>query len=156
MTQQDIQLIIDLWNNYVPISTIIKMLPYKVSDAKKMIAELRQNGTLKPRNENRKENTRQRVLDLFNGGILSEYEIADKLGLSRYTVRNILVDEKLNRERPKQNYNKRKLTQVNTLCEKTQTIVNDLIANKDIRDIIIEHNVSRQYVYSIKKKYLAK
>ena len=154
MTEQDKQTIITWWNNYVPIKSIIRMLPYRYTTAKKMIDDLRQNGTLKPRKENQKEFTRQKVLGVYNSGITSISEIANQLGLSKYTVRNFLVEAKLNRKRPQHNYNTRKKTEIDTLCIKTQNIIEELKSGKLVKEIAKTQNVSRQYVAMINDKYV--
>ena len=154
MTEQDKQIIIRLWEDYVPIKSIIRLLPYRYTTAKQMIVELRQNGTLKPRKENRKEYTRQKILSLYNGGMTSPKEIAETTGLSFYTVQTCLVQAKLNRKRPTHNYHKRKKTDINTLCAKTQKIIEELKSGKPLKKIVKAQNVSRQYVAKLNEKYV--
>lgn len=148
MIEQDINLIIKLWENGESINSIIRLLPYKENVTRKEIAKLRQNGTLKGSSGKTKAKTWEKVLQAYNGGITSPYELSETFGLKVGTINTILSNSHLDRARPKHNY------KPYPLSAKTQLILQDIKQEIDVKDIIIRHNVSRQYVYKIKNKYL--
>lgn len=145
MTEQDINLIIRLWESGESKRVIAKMLPYKPYHIEKKILELRQNGVLKGRTARSSIKTREKVLSAYNKGITNPYEIADMLGLSHHTVKDHLVKAKLNRTRPKRNYK---------TCDKTQLIKQDLESGIKAREIAKKHGVSTQWVHQIRNKYI--
>jgi DNA-binding CsgD family transcriptional regulator len=154
MSESEIKLVKELWESGNTIRQIARLLPYKEYIAIKKIQELRRNGGLSEKGGRTYENTKAKILQLYNDGIKNCEQIGKILCLSKDYVRNILVAEKLNRKRPQHNYNKRKPVDISTLCDKTQKIVQELNNGKPIKDIAKSQNVSRQYVSALKNKYL--
>lgn len=144
MTEQDINLIIRLWESGEPKCVIVKMLPYKPYHIEKKILELRQNGVLKGRSGKTSTKTHDKVLDAYNNGITNPYEIADMLGLSHHTIKEHLNKANLNRTRPKHNY---------ITCDKTRLIRADLESGIKAREIAKKYGVSTQWVHFVKNKY---
>ena len=147
MNEQDKNLIISLWKNGTPTTTIIKLLPYKQVEIKREIAELRQNGVLNGRSGKTRGKTREKVLQAYKDGITNPYELAEMFRLKPSTISSILVGLGLNRTRPKHNYKKTKK------CEKTETILQEIKEGNVLCEIARKHGVSRQYVHKVKKKW---
>ena len=148
MTESEIKLVERLWANGKGVGEIARLLPYKEYIAKREIAELKRNGVLKGRSGKSRVNTQARVLQAYNDGITSPYEIAEMLGMDYRYVNIILSNAKLGRQRPKRNYKQRKL------CENTQAIITALKSGKRVREICAEFGVSTQYVYQVKNKFV--
>lgn len=148
MTEQDKNLIIRLWESGEPSSSIVRLLPYDTQTAKSMITELRQNGVLKGRSGKTATKTWEKVLQAYNDGITSPYDLAEMFGLKVSTVNWILGNSKLDRKRPKHNYKQY------PLCEKTQQIITEIQSGKPLYEIAKAHGTSRQYVHKVKNKYV--
>jgi hypothetical protein len=148
MTEQDKNLIIRLWESGKGAGEIARLLPYKEYIAKREIAELKRNGVLNGRSGKTQEKTQAKVLQAYNDGITSPYEIAEMLDMDYRYVNIILSNAKLGRERPKRNYKQRKV------CENTQAIITALRSGKRVREICAEFGVSTQYVYQVKDKFI--
>ena len=86
------------------------------------------------------------MLYLHKNKTKNPYEIAEHLGLKASTVKNILVDQKIKRERPKHNYKKKEL------CERSKTILEMLESGKTPRQVAREMDVSTQWVHILKKR----
>lgn len=154
MTEQDKNLIQKLWVGKQPISCIIRMLPYPEGEARKMVKALRDDGTLT--DEVRKKNGTAEILRLYNSGITSPYDIVEKSGYALNTVKAILQRQKIHRKRPLHNYKSRTPTDITTLNAKTQEIITALKNGEGCAAIAKKHDVSRQYVSKVKKKYVNK
>ncbi len=150
MTKDEIALVMELWNSGKSVGEIARLLPYKEYIAKREISELKKKGVLKGRSGKSRENTQARVLQAFNDGITSPYEIAEMCGVGVGHIRNVLSQAKVKIQRPKRNYKQRKL------CENTQAIITALKSGKTVREICAEFGVSTQYVYLIKGKFVNK
>lgn len=148
MTEQDKNLIVRLWESGEPSTAIVRLLPYDTQTAKSMIMELRQNGVLKGRSGKTATKTWGKVLQAYNDGITSPYDLAEMFGLKVNTVNWILGNSKLDRKRPKHNYKQY------PLCEKTQQIITEIQSGKPLHEIAKAHGTSRQYVHKIKNKYV--
>jgi hypothetical protein len=148
MTESEIKLVERLWASGKGVGEIARLLPYKEYIAKKEIRELKQNGVLNGRSGKSQANTQARVLQAYNDGITSPYEIAEVLEMDIRYVNKILSNAKLGRVRPKRNYKQRKL------CENTQSIITALKSGKRVREICAEFGVSTQYVYQVKNKFV--
>lgn len=146
----DKQVIKRLWDSGYSISTIVRMIPRKPKEAHKLIAEMRESGEIEGRSGKSAEKTSRRVLSLYQKGITSPYEIADNLNLSPKTVKRILCELKLNRKRPHKNYNQMKL------CDKTHELLMEMRSGATIKELSVKNNVSTQYLYKIKAKYITK
>lgn len=148
MTESEIKLVERLWANGKGVGEIARLLPYKEYIAKREIQELKRNGVLKGRSGKSRANTQARVLQAYNDGITSPYEIAELCGVCVGHIRNILSRAKVKVGRPKRNYRQRKL------CENTRAIITALKSGKRVREICIEFGVSTQYVYEVKNKFV--
>lgn len=149
MTNEDRDLIVKLWDSGLPATSIINLLPYKKVEIKQEIANLRLQGVLKGRSGKTQQKTYAKMLQAFNDGITSPYEIADMLGLEVNTVSKALWEMGCKRKRPKHNYNKKKL------CDKTAQILLEIErGDKPLTEIAKKYGVSKQRVHALKKKHL--
>ena len=148
MTESEIKLVERLWASGKGIGEIARLLPYKEYIAKREIAELKQKGVLKGRSGKTATKTWEKVLQAYNNGITSPYDLAEMFGLKVSTVNWILGTSKLDRKRPKHNYKQY------PLCEKTQQIITEIQIGKPLHEIAKNHGTSRQYVHKIKNKYV--
>jgi hypothetical protein len=148
MTESEIKLVERLWASGKGVGEIARLLPYKEYIAKREIAELKKKGVLKGRSGKSQANTQAKVLQAYNDGITSPYEIAEMLDMNYRYVNIILSNAKLGRERPKRNYKQRKV------CENTQAIITALRNGKRVREVCAEFGVSTQYVYQVKNKFV--
>ena len=153
MTESEKRLIIDLWESRMKIADIVKMLPCDEKTAKGYIRALKDEGVLAAEKHRNANITREVIRTAYENGDRNPYELARKLHLSAYTVKDILVKLGLERQRPKRNYKKRNPTNIAKLCEKTQGICADLTAGATVKEIMEKYGVTRQYVSLIKKKY---
>ena len=148
MTEQEKNLIIRLWGSGEPITSIVRLLPYKKTVARAMVMELRQNGVLQGRSGKSKAKTCGKVLQAYNDGITNPYEISNMLSLKVSTVKRILIELQLKRQRPKHNYKAKKL------CDKTKEIIEEIESGKPLSEIAKSHGFSKQYVYSVRNKFV--
>lgn len=148
MTESEIKLVERLWASGKGVGEIARLLPYKEYIAKREIAELKRNGVLKGKSGKSRANTQARVLQAYNDGITSPYEIAELCGVCVGYVYNVLSQAKVKIQRQKHNYKQRKL------CENTQAIITALQSGKRVRGICAEFGVSTQYVYQVKNKFV--
>lgn len=148
MTESEIKLVERLWASGKGIGEIARLLPYKEYIAKREIAELKRNGVLKGKSGKSQANTQAKVLQAYNDGITSPYEIAEMFNMDIRYVNNILSNAKLGRTRPKRNYKQRKV------CDNTKAIIEQLKSGKRVREICAEFGVSTQYVYQVKDKFV--
>lgn len=147
MTSEEISLIKRLWESGKGATTIAKLLPYKEHTTIKEINKLRQNGVLDGRSGKTKEKTKSKILQAYNSGITSPHDIAEMFDLKVSTVNTVLSNSRLNRKRPKHNYAKRELS------ERTKQILTDIKSGVVLSEVAIKHNVTKQWVSKIKKKY---
>lgn len=149
MTEQERNLIIKLWENGTPINSIIHMLDCKQCTAKQYIKELKESGILKK--ENRKRRSVDIIINVFNKGETNPYQISEITGYSVNTVRTVLHNAHIPIPKSKR---KRSPTDVNTLCQLTQTIIREIESGEPCSEIAKYYNVSRAYVYKVKQKYV--
>ena len=149
--EQDKAQIKRLWESGVAYATIVRTIPYKQVVAVEMMRQLRNDGTL-PNRPTKGDRTKAKVLELYNNGEKNPYKIASALGCSKHTVNCYLRG--LNRGKPAHNYKPTKPTEFNTLSDKTRAIVHDLKDGWKPSVLSKKHNVSRQYVYVLKSKYV--
>ena len=147
MTPEEINLIIELWNDGKSASVIAKLLPYKEHRVIKEIVKLKQNGVLKGNSGRTKQKALGKILQAYNSGITNPHDIAEMFGLKVGTVNTILGNSKLDRKRPTHNYVKRELD------EKTIEILQEIENGVSLSEIARKYNCSRQWVSKIKKKY---
>ncbi len=148
MTEQDRELIIRLWNSRMSLNSIARMLPYPTMIAKQYVNEVKASGALKA--ENRVMTHKQLILTAYANGMVNPHQIASEFELPLNSVRAVLSAAKLNRKRPPHNYVKRLQAK---LSDKTQQILTDVQQGLSNVEVAKKHNVTRQYVYKIKKNY---
>lgn len=148
MTENEIKLVKELWENGKGAAEIARLLPYKEYIAKREIAELKKKGVLKGRSGKSQANTHAKVLQAFNDGITSPYELAELCGVCVRYVYSILSQAKIKIQRPKHNYKQRKPG------KNTQAIIVALQSGKRIREISTEFGVSTQYVHEVNNKFV--
>ena len=148
MTESEIKLVERLWARGKGVGEIARLLPYKEYIAKREIAELKKKGVLKGKSGKSQANTQAKVLQAYNDGITSPYEISEMFDIDCRYVNIILSNAKLGRERPKRNYKQRKV------CENTQAIITALRNGNRVREVCAEFGVSTQYVYQVKNKFV--
>lgn len=155
MEENEKRLIKELWENGEPAYRIAKLFPYKKSEICDYIKKMRSEGVFDfSKHKKNKKTTEAMVLALYNGGETNPYIIADKMGRAVNSIRKILVDAKLKRERPKHNYKERKKCEFEMLCEKTKKIIIAIKKGEPFSKISRDYGVSRQWVYSIKDTHL--
>ena len=137
--------IIRLWDAMLPMEQIYQMLPCKLADAKRYVANLRKDGTLKPRS--RKAHSMQKVSEAYKSGITDIDELADMFSFTRLTVIEYLHKQKVTRERP------RTYTHLQ-FSPKTQEIIQHLKEAKISQtNLAKKYGVSRQYINYLSNKY---
>ena len=149
MAEQDKNLIIALWENGTSVNSIVRMLDCKQYYAKQYIKELRDNGTLTK--ENRRKNATEIVVNVFNKGETNPYKIAEITGYKVGTVRTLLNSAHISIPKGKRN---RPPTKIYALLAFTQLIIEEIKSGEKFSQIAKNHNVSRQYVYKVKDKYV--
>lgn len=150
MTEQDESLLIRLCESGENLTAITRLLPYKRQTIRQTILKLRQKGVLNGQKANKRENTQARVLNAYNGGLRTISGIVNFTSLSRQTVRRCLLNHNIRLQRPRV-YRKKDISE---RSEKTQSIVNDLKNGMRVCEIVQKENVSRQYIYKVKNKFL--
>jgi DNA-binding CsgD family transcriptional regulator len=143
MTETDRLQIKRLWDSGDPIEHIVRMLPYKQGEARSMVAELRADGTLKPRN--RVQMAIAKVVNAYNSGITDFDELSAMFGFKHGYIRWCLQVAGVKRPRPKK-YN-------TTINELAMEIMQEIATGKKTQSqIATEFGVSRQYVNQLKKR----
>jgi transposase len=145
--------IVLLWDSGASVGKICRALPRREGTIKRLVKEMRESGELQDRGSI-SEITRTKVIALYKSGQTNPYEIAKAFGLAVSTVNGILGNAKLNRGRPKHNYKARRLRELSELGEITQLVISDLKAGLKPREIARKRDLSTQWVYEIKKKYI--
>ena len=135
--------IIRLWDAMLPMEQIYQMLPCKLADAKRYVANLREDGTLKPRQK--KEHSMDLVAKAYELGITDLDELADMFGFKRSTIVEYLNKKGVVRPRP--------LTYNTKVSEKTNQIMQELVEAKISQSQIAKkYGVTRQYVHYLSNK----
>lgn len=135
--------IIRLWDAMLPMEQIYQMLPCKLQDAKRYVAKLREDGTLKPRH--RKERSMRLVKEAYDSGITDLDELADMFSFTRGTIIQYLNMQGVERPRP--------TTYCTTISEKTSEIMQHLREAKISQtQLAKKYGVSRQYIHALSNK----
>jgi hypothetical protein len=122
---------------------IYQMLPCKLQDAKRYVANLREDGTLKPRH--RKERSMRLVKEAYDSGITDLDELAEMFSFTRGTVIQYLNMQGISRPRP--------TTYSSTVGEKTIEIMQHLREAKISQtQLAKKYGVSRQYIHTLSNK----
>lgn len=145
MTEQDKLTLINLWNNRVPTTKIIQLLPYTPYAIRNMIKSLIDNGTLIE--DNRIPPKCDRIVSMYNSGIRDIADLAEMFQCTRQFVSMSLRAKGIYTEKPK-SHRQRKMT------EQTQTIVAELKDGKSQIEIAKNHNLTRQRVFQIYNRYV--
>lgn len=146
MTDHEKLICSTLWNDGESITSIAKILPYRIGTAKRLIKDLIESGYLPPRKKG--ELVKERLRQLVKSGITDSYAIATILGITHQTASTYKSQIGLHTPRPKKNY------RPTVLSVKTQQIIADLQNGINQKEIQLKYNVSRQYVSEVKKKYV--
>lgn len=149
ITEQDKAILIEMWNNRVSVERISQLLPYKANTVRNIIQELLKDGILN--RANRVKTLRDRITDMYLSGVTDMDELAEMFETSKNYVSNCLRDNKINHKR-KTVYKKRKPNE--RIDERTQAIIDELKKGKSQTEIAKKFNVTRQWVFSIKKRFL--
>jgi hypothetical protein len=135
--------IIRLWDAMLPMEQIYQMLPCKLQDAKRYVANLREDGTLKPRH--RKERSMRLVKEAYDSGITDVDELAEMFSFTRGTVIQYLNMQGISRPRP--------TTYSSTVGDKTIEIMQHLREAKISQtQLAKKYGVSRQYIHTLSNK----
>lgn len=142
MTENDKRQIVALWESRVPLEQIYQMLPYTRYEAMKMVKELRDNGTLKPRQKT--TDAIKALANAWENETQNPYELAEMFGYTPETVKVYLRISGVRKgKRPSHNFKH---------CNKTNEIAKDLKDGKPMIYIAKKFGVSRQWVHQIKQK----
>ena len=143
MTETDRLQIKRLWENGEPIEHIVRVLPYGQVTARAMVAELRADGTLPPRN--RTQMAIAKVVNAYNSGITDFDELSAMFGFKHGYIRWCLQVAGVKRPRPKK-YS-------TTINELAMEIIQEIATGEKTQaQIAAEFGVSRQYVNQLKKR----
>jgi hypothetical protein len=135
--------IIRLWDAMLPMEQIYQMLPCKLQDAKRYVANLREDGTLEPRH--RRERSMRLVKEAYNSGITDVDELAEMFSFTRYTIIQYLNMQGVHRPRPTK-YS-------TTLSGKTSEIMQQIREAKlSQTQLAKKYGVSRQYIHYLSNK----
>lgn len=145
MTEQDKLTLINLWNNRVPTTKIIQLLPYTPYAIRTMIKSLIDNGTLIE--DNRIPPKCDRIVSMYNSGIKDIAELAEMFQCTRQFVSMSLRAKGIYTEKPKK-YKSHKMT------ERKREIITQLKDGKTQSEVAKNHGVSRQYVFQIYNRYV--
>ena len=145
MTEQDRALIKRFWDSGLSGVAISRMFPCKSYLVRNEIAQMKKDGILDGNLGRTKEKTEKRFLELVEQGYTKE-EIAEVLNLKPNTIRALYT--RLHIKRPIE----KKYKVGKKVHEKTQFIVYDIVKGQDIKAISNKYNVSRSYVYRLRKK----
>lgn len=143
-----------LWDNGESIEKIAKQLGIKRWHAVKKIKELRESGKINFIERNKNKKISSKILNLWNNGVTSPYEIAKILNTSKNVVYKSLTENNIKIERPKKNYRVREKTKIENLSYKTKMILKEIENGKSKIEIAKKYDVSRQWVYSIEKVHI--
>lgn len=146
MTDHEKLICSTLWNDGESITSIAKILPYRIGTAKRLIRGLIASGYLPPRKKG--ELVKERLKQLVESGITDSYEIASILGITQQTALVYKSQMRLYTARPKKNY------RPTVLSEKTQQLIAELENGVSSKEIRAKYGVSRQYVDKVKSKYI--
>ena len=143
MTESDIKQIKDFWESGLPLEQIYQMLPYTRYEGIKMVRELRENGTLKPRKKT--QSAIEKVAYAWENETKNTYALAEMFGYAHRTVEIYLSNSGIRK-------GKRNPTNFKH-CDKTNDIIVDLQGG-DLSQVEIarKHQVSRQYITDVKRK----
>lgn len=138
-TDKELEQVKNMWEQGSTATQIARVLPYKEYVTRAEIRQLKKEGVLPPHS----------ITEIRNKTICEEFEknknlkeIADKLGLSLWLVRNVLGRCGVKHPRI-MNF---------TPNERKQQIIEDLENGNSLSKIAKNHGVSRQYVHQIKKE----
>lgn len=145
MNNEERKLIITLWENGYSVDAIIQHLPYPAYKAREMVRSLRKDGTLKDRKIT--EIALSRITTAYNNGTTDPIELSHIFGYSLKTTIQYLKLAGIKRGHPKKHYFPK------GVGNKAKQIMHDIqTSNLTLSGIAKKHNVSRQYVYQLKKR----
>lgn len=145
MTEQDKLTLINLWNNRVPTTKIIQLLPYTQYAIRNMIKSLIYNGTLIE--DNRIPPKCDRIVSMYYSGVKDLAELAEMFQCTRQFVSMSLRAKGIYTEKPKK-YKPHRMT------GRKQAIIDGLKDGKTQTEVAKSNGVSRQYVFKIYNQYV--
>lgn len=150
ITQSDKEYIKKLWDSGVSINDILRLMPYKINDTRKIIKQLCEEGFLEEKRKTKGEVTREKVIALYKSGVENPFDISAELGIAMSTVYQYLKDYRGIVKRTRHNW--RPIKKYKT-TDKTQEILQE-ICNGQLKDIEIarKYGVTKQWIYQLKKK----
>ncbi len=147
MTEQDKKKIVSLWLSGMSISQIRFLFPVKILEYKATIKEMKANGEF----PKERKSTKEKIKEIFEealekGETINPYEVAQAYGVGYATVRKYKSELGIKTGKT-QNF------KPSIYNEKTNAIRNEIaLGEKSLSKIASEHQVSRQYVHSLKKQ----
>lgn len=144
MTEQDKERLVTYWENGMSLRQIQQLLPYTQRKFWLAVSEMKANGTFPKERLSRQE----KVAEAVRGGELNPYILAEQFGISVGTAKEYkrIYGGVAPKVRPKLNYRH---------CDRTKAIMQDLQEGElSLSEIARNHGVTRQAVFSIKKKLI--
>lgn len=136
--------IIRLWDAMLPMEQIYQMLPCKLADAKRYVANLREDGTLKPRHK--KEKSLQLVAEAYRNITTDVDELAEMFSFTRGTIMQYLFEAGIHRNRPS-TYRRVKGKRAS---ERKAEIMRQIKESRlSQTEIAKKYGVSRQYIHQL-------
>lgn len=136
--------IIRLWDAMLPLEQIYQMLPCKLADAKRYVANLREDGTLKPRHK--KEKSLHLVAEAYRNVTTDVDELAEMFSFTRGTIMQYLFEAGVHRNRPSTYH----LTKEKKASERKAEIMRQIKeSGLSQTEIAKKYGVSRQYIHQL-------
>lgn len=136
--------IIRLWNAMLPLEQIYQMLPCKLVDAKRYVANLREEGVLKARHK--KEKSLQLVAEAYRNVTTDVDELAEMFCFTRGTIIQYLFEAGVHRNRP----STYRLAKEKKASEKKAEIMRQIKESGLSQSAIAKkYGVSRQYIHQL-------
>ena len=137
--------IIRLWDAMLPLEQIYQMLPCKLVDAKRYVANLREEGVLKARHK--KEKSLQLVVEAYRNVTTDVDELAEMFSFTRGTIKQYLFEAGIHRNRPSTYH----LTKEKKPSKRKAEIMRQIKESGLSQSAIAKkYGVSRQYIHQLK------
>lgn len=145
MTESERSAIKRMWDAGVSQEKIIQTMPMSRTAAIKVLKTLRYEGFLPPRKRKRGQVL---VAEAYRSGITNPYELSEKYGYTIKTVAAYLRSEGIQRKRGKRSWKEIDPS------ERTKKIRECLENGASMSEVARMFNVSRQWVFIVKERYL--
>lgn len=144
MTEAEKRQVVALWGNGVPIYQIVRMLPYSEKKAEGMLKELRDNGTLPPREV--KAEMVEKVCNAYRNGEHNPLKLAEMFGKARNTINRYLVIGGIKKGKAPHHWKPK------PKGDKAHAIIEELRKGEKTKyRIAKDYGVTRQYVNELKR-----